>query len=357
MPLKILVTGGAGFIGSALVRQLIRETDGVVVNVDKLTYAGNLAALEDCAAQPRHHFARVDVCDRAALDALFAVHRPDAVFHLAAESHVDRSIHGPDDFIRSNVVGTFTVLEACRGYWLGLDESAQQRFRLLHVSTDEVYGSLGATGAFTEGSPYQPNSPYSASKAAADHLVRAWHQTYGLPVITTHCGNNYGPYQFPEKLIPRMIHRALSGEDLPIYGSGHQVRDWLHVDDHARALRHLLARGHLGETYNIGANGERSNLAVVHGLCDALDRLRPRADGRSYRSQIEHVADRPGHDERYAIDSEKLMQLGGWRAQVSWDQGLMDTVAWYLGHTAWMDAVLHSSYHDHLWRSAQHLPL
>jgi len=310
---KVVVTGGAGFIGSAVIRQFIAETDAEVVNVDKLTYAGNLESLAGVAENPRYRFERVDICDAAEVERIFFEHRPDAVMHLAAESHVDRSIDGPRAFIDTNILGTYTLLDAARRYWLTLDETGRARFRFHHVSTDEVYGSLGPKGLFKETTPYQPNSPYSASKAAADHLVRAWHKTYGLPVVVTNCSNNFGPYQFPEKLIPLVILKALRGEALPIYGKGDNVRDWLFVDDHAAALRLVLAKGRVGETYNIGAHGERTNLDVVRGVCAILDEMVPTSPYRPHEALITHVADRPGHDQRYAIDSGKIMSELGWR--------------------------------------------
>src|SRR6266852_923106 len=305
--MKLLVTGGAGFIGSALVRQLMTEDDGtVVINVDSLTYAGNLESLESVSSSPRYHFERVDVCDTKTTRELFDHYKPDAVIHLAAESHVDRSIEGPTAFIQTNIIGTYTLLESARQYWINSCGAAKERFRFLHVSTDEVFGSLGQTGYFSETSPYSPNSPYAASKAAGDHLVRAWHATYDLPVIITNCSNNFGPFQFPEKLIPLMILTALEEKDLPIYGDGQYIRDWLYVEDHCRALRRVLAAGQPGESYNIGANSERTNLEVVSRLCVLLDALRPRKSGRSYRDLIKFVQDRPGHDRRYAIDPSRI---------------------------------------------------
>ncbi len=340
----VFVTGGAGFIGSALVRLLIANSDWRIINIDKLTYAGNLESLAAVADHPRHVFSRSDICDRAALDRLFAEHRPDGVIHLAAESHVDRSIHGPGEFIATNISGTFTLLEAARGYWLGLDDSAKAAFRFQHVSTDEVYGSLGATGLFTETTPYSPNSPYSASKAASDHLVRAWMHTYGLPVLVTNCSNNYGPCQFPEKLIPLMINNALAAKPLPIYGRGDNVRDWLYVDDHAEALRLVFERGVPGETYNIGGGAERTNLQVVDSLCRLLDLQRPRSDGRSYSELKRFVADRPGHDQRYAIDAGKIARELGWVPRESFESGLARTVAWYLANGDWIAHVESGEY-------------
>ena len=340
----LFVTGGAGFIGSALVRLLLDQTDWQVVNIDKLTYAGNLESLADRVDHPRHVFSRTDICDRPALDALFATHGPAGVIHLAAESHVDRSIHGPGDFIQTNINGTYTLLEAARAHWSALAPDAKATFRFHHVSTDEVFGSLGETGLFLESSPYQPNSPYSASKAASDHLVRAWHHTYGLPTLITNCSNNYGPRQFPEKLIPLMIHNAVSDKPLPIYGKGDNVRDWLYVDDHARALHLVFERGTPGETYNIGGHNEKTNLAVVDTLCALLDELRPRADGRSYREQKISVADRPGHDKRYAIDAGKIERELGWTPVESFETGMRKTVQWYLDNPDWVAHVVSGEY-------------
>lgn len=342
-PSCILVTGGAGFIGSALVRQLVRETPATVVNVDALTYAGNLDSLAEVRDHPRHRFEQVDICDPIALAAVFARHRPQAVMHLAAESHVDRSIAGPGAFIHTNVVGTATLLEVARDYWQTLSGAAQDEFRLHHVSTDEVYGALGPEGCFTEDSPYRPNSPYAASKAAADHLVRAWYQTYGLPVVTSNCSNNYGPCQFPEKLIPLVILNALAGKPLPIYGNGQQVRDWLYVEDHARALRQVLQHGRVGDTYGIGGLAERCNLEVVQSVCAVLDRLRPDAAGPCARL-ITHVADRPGHDQRYAMDPAKIMRELDWQPLESFDSGLEKTVRWYLENPAWVARVQSGAY-------------
>ncbi|MBN8474206.1 dTDP-glucose 4,6-dehydratase [Sulfuritalea sp.] len=340
----ILVTGGAGFIGSALIRQLIEATDWRVVNVDKLTYAGNLESLADLVGHPRHVFSRTDICDRAALDALFATYKPCGVIHLAAESHVDRSIHGPGDFISTNITGTYTLLEAARAWWSSLDPEGKAKFRFHHVSTDEVFGSLGDTGLFLESNPYRPNSPYSASKAASDHLVRAWHHTYGLPTVLTNCSNNYGPCQFPEKLIPLMIHNAVSDKPLPIYGKGDNVRDWLYVDDHARALQLVFEQGRPGETYNIGGHNEKTNLEVVDTLCALIDELKPRRDGRSYREQKISVADRPGHDKRYAIDAGKIERELGWTPRESFETGMRKTVQWYLDNPAWVAHVVSGEY-------------
>ncbi|AXK64689.1 dTDP-glucose 4,6-dehydratase [Burkholderia sp. IDO3] len=340
----ILVTGGAGFIGANFVLDWLRRSDEAVLNVDKLTYAGNLRTLQSLDGSPKHVFARVDICDGAALRALFDEHQPRAVVHFAAESHVDRSIHGPADFVQTNVVGTFTLLEAARAYWNDLDAAGKSAFRFLHVSTDEVFGSLSSTDPqFSETTPYAPNSPYSATKAGSDHLVRAYHHTYGMPTLTTNCSNNYGPYQFPEKLIPLMIANALAGKPLPVYGDGQNVRDWLYVGDHCSAIREVLARGELGETYNVGGWNEKKNLEVVHTLCDLLDQARPKAAG-SYRDQIAYVTDRPGHDRRYAIDARKLERELGWKPAETFETGLAKTVDWYLGNQGWVDEVLSGEY-------------
>lgn len=341
---RVLITGGAGFIGSALVRQLIDETDFTVINVDKLTYAGNPESLGHARHHPRHRFEQVDVCDRDALDRVFREHQPDAVMHLAAESHVDRSIEGPAAFIETNVVGTYALLEAARAYWNGLEGTAKARFRFHHISTDEVYGDLSPDDpAFTEETAYAPSSPYSASKASSDHLVRAWHRTYGLPVLLTNCSNNYGPYQFPEKLIPLMILNALDGNPLPVYGKGENVRDWLYVEDHARALRRVLEAGRPGETYNIGGRSERANLDVVRWICTLLDRIRPDADGPHERL-IRFVADRPGHDRRYAIDDSRIADELNWRPAETFESGLEKTVRWYLDNPDWVERVRTGSY-------------
>jgi dTDP-glucose 4,6-dehydratase len=334
----VLVTGGAGFIGSTVVRRLLRETTATVVNVDKLTYAGSLDTVAEVADSPRHVFAQVDIADDAAMTALFARHRPSAVLHLAAETHVDRSIDGPAAFIHTNIVGTYTMLDVARRYWSALEGPARTAFRLLHVSTDEVFGSLGDSGAFCETTPYSPNSPYSASKAASDHLVRAWHHTYGLPVVLTNCSNNYGPFQFPEKLIPLMIAKGLAGEPLPVYGTGANVRDWLYVEDHAAALLAVLEAGGDGETYTIGGGAEMTNIALVRRLCALLDRLAPDMAGPHERL-IHFVADRPGHDLRYAIDSRKIRTQLGWAPAQSFDSGLEATVRWYLTHRDWLAGV------------------
>ncbi|MGQ9724464.1 MAG: dTDP-glucose 4,6-dehydratase [Tepidimonas sp.] len=343
--MAILVTGGAGFIGSNFVLDWLSQCDEPVVNLDKLTYAGNRENLAALDGDARHIFVQGDIGDRALVERLLAEHRPRAVVHFAAESHVDRSIHGPEDFIQTNVVGTLRLLEAARAHWSGLSGTDKAAFRFLHVSTDEVYGTLGPTDpAFAETNPYQPNSPYSASKAASDHLVRAWHHTYGLPVLTTNCSNNYGPYQFPEKLIPLMIVNALAGKPLPIYGDGRQIRDWLYVRDHCSAIRRVLQAGRCGQTYNIGGWNEKANLDVVHTICALLDELRPRADGRSYREQITHVPDRPGHDRRYAIDARKIEHELGWRPAETFETGIRKTVQWYLDHPDWVRRVQSGAY-------------
>ncbi len=353
--MTILVTGGAGFIGANFVRDWLSLGGEPVVNLDKLSYAGNphnLAGLED---DPRHTFVHGDIGDTALLSRLLREHRVRAVLNFAAETHVDRSIDSPAAFIETNVVATFGLLEAVRAYWSGLEGAARAEFRFLHVSTDEVYGSLApAAPAFAEEHRYQPNSPYAASKAAADHLVRAWHHTYGLPVLTTNCSNNYGPRQFPEKLIPLVIHKALAGQPLPVYGDGRQVRDWLYVTDHCAALRRVLEQGAPGATYNIGGSQEMANIDVVHTLCAILDELRPRADGASYATQIAFVADRPGHDRRYAIDASKLERELGWRPAETFASGIRQTVAWYLAHGDWVDNVTSGAYRD--WIARQYGP-
>ncbi len=338
-----LVTGGAGFIGGNFVLEAVARGKRVI-NLDVLTYAGNTDTLAGLDGDPNHVFVQGDIGDRALVARLLAEHRPDAIINFAAESHVDRSIDGPAAFVQTNVVGTLALLECARDYWKTLDGAPRDAFRFLHVSTDEVYGSLGETGKFTETTPYAPNSPYSASKAASDHLVRAFHHTYGLPVLTTNCSNNYGPYQFPEKLIPLIIARALAGEPLPIYGDGRNVRDWLYVGDHCAAIRAVLAGGRVGETYNVGGNAERENIEVVHAICRLLDERRPRPDGQPRSSQITYVADRPGHDRRYAIDAGKLERELGWKPAHSFEQGIADTVDWYLGHQEWVSRVLDGSY-------------
>jgi dTDP-glucose 4,6-dehydratase len=333
--MRIFVTGGAGFIGSALVRHLIENTAHEVLNFDKLTYAGTLSTVERIAGSNRYHFVQGDICNAQAVRAAIAEFQPEIVTHLAAESHVDRSIDGPGAFVQTNIVGTYTMLAEARGYWLGLDDDAKAAFRFHHISTDEVYGSLGDTGLFTEDTPYDPRSPYSASKAGSDHLVSAWGHTYGLPVLVTNCSNNYGPYHFPEKLIPLMIAKALAGEPLPIYGAGDQVRDWLYVEDHVRALQAVFERGAAGRTYNIGGHNERQNIEVVCTLCTILDRLAPRADGHPYADQITSVADRPGHDKRYAIDAGRIERELGWTPAETFESGIEKTVRWYLDNEAW----------------------
>jgi dTDP-glucose 4,6-dehydratase len=330
---RILVTGGAGFIGSAVCRYLIQETDAEVVNVDKLTYAGNLNSLKPIDGDPRYRFCKADICDGAIIDRLFAETLPDAIIHLAAESHVDRSITGSRSFIETNILGTYTLLEVARRYWLGLSDEAKGGFRFLHVSTDEVYGSLDLDGLFTESTPYDPSSPYSASKASADHLAMAWHRTYGLPVTVSNCSNNYGPYHFPEKLIPLMILNAVEGEPLPVYGKGVNVRDWLYVEDHARALYLILTKGRPGETYNVGGRNEHTNLEVVQTICRILDEIRP--DGKPHDRLITFVPDRPGHDHRYAIDATKLEKEVGWRAEETFASGIRKAVFWYLENEWW----------------------
>ncbi|MFM0395386.1 dTDP-glucose 4,6-dehydratase [Paraburkholderia phytofirmans] len=340
----IFVTGGAGFIGGNFVLDWLQICDEPVVNVDKLTYAGNLRTLKSLQRNPLHIFECADICDRTAMDELLAEYKPRAIIHLAAETHVDRSICGPESFVQTNVVGTFTLLDSARSYWSRLNDAAKAEFRFLHVSTDEVFGSLSATDPqFSETTPYAPNSPYSATKAGSDHLVRAYHHTYGLPVLTTNCSNNYGPYQFPEKLIPLMIANALGGKALPVYGDGQNVRDWLYVGDHCSAIREVLARGTPGETYNIGGWNEKKNLDVVHTLCDLLDQLRPKT-GASYRDQITCVKDRPGHDRRYAIDARKLERELGWKPAETFETGLAKTVQWYLDNQEWSDEVASGDY-------------
>jgi dTDP-glucose 4,6-dehydratase len=342
--MKILVTGGAGFIGSAVIRHLIRAGEAEVVNVDKLTYAATPEALEEAAESPHYVFYKTDICDGAALRDLFARHRPDAVMHLAAESHVDRSIDDAAAFIETNVVGTYRLLEVATAYWRELEGAAQSAFRFHHISTDEVYGALGAEGHFTEETPYQPNSPYSASKAASDHFARAWNRTYGLPVVTSNCSNNYGLYQFPEKLIPLMIINALTGKPLPVYGRGENVRDWLHVEDHARALVAVLTRGRVGESYNVGGDSELRNIDVVGMICDLVDELRPRDGGGSRRDLITYVDDRPGHDLRYAVDAAKIKNELGWAPQETFASGLRRTVTWYLDNQDWWQGLLERRY-------------
>lgn len=343
----IFVTGGAGFIGANFVLDWLAHVDEPVVNIDKLTYAGNLENLASLRADARHVFVQADIGDDKVLAKLLAEHQPRAIVNFAAESHVDRSIHGPEDFIQTNVVGTFRLLEAVRAYWGGLAAQAKADFRFLHVSTDEVYGTLSpADPAFTEENNFEPNSPYSASKAASDHLVRAWHHTYGLPVLTTNCSNNYGPLHFPEKLIPLMIVNALAGKSLPIYGDGMQVRDWLYVRDHCSAIRRVLEAGKLGDTYNVGGWNEKANIDIVKTVCALLDEMRPRSDGKSYEEQITYVTDRPGHDRRYAIDARKLERELGWKPAETFDTGIRKTVQWYLGNPEWVANVQSGSYRD-----------
>ncbi|MBK9615322.1 MAG: dTDP-glucose 4,6-dehydratase [Uliginosibacterium sp.] len=348
--MTILVTGGAGFIGGNFVLDWLRDCDEPVLNLDALTYAGNLENLASIKDDPRHCFVRGDICDRALVDSLLATHQPRAIVHFAAESHVDRSIHGPGEFMRTNVTGTFTLLEAARAHWNALEGSAKTGFRFHHVSTDEVYGSLKPNDPpFTETHPYEPNSPYSASKAASDHLVRAWHHTYGLPVTTSNCSNNYGPYHFPEKLIPLMIANALAGKPLPVYGDGMQVRDWLYVGDHCSAIRTILAKGVPGEVYNVGGWNEMPNIEIVNTLCALLDDLAPGVGGKaSYRELITYVADRPGHDRRYAIDARKIERELGWRPAETFETGIRKTVEWYLANQSWVGNILSGSYREWL---------
>lgn len=342
---KILVTGGAGFIGSAVIRHILANTDDAVVNVDKLTYAGNLDSLMGSERTPRYAFEHVDICDRAQLDRVFAEHRPDRVMHLAAESHVDRSITGPAAFVETNVIGTYTLLEAARQYWSQLDAEQQAAFRFHHISTDEVYGDLeGPEDLFTETTPYQPSSPYSASKASSDHLVRAWQRTYSLPTLVTNCSNNYGPCHFPEKLIPLIILNALEGKALPIYGKGNQIRDWLYVEDHARALYQVVTEGEVGETYNIGGHNEKQNIEVVHTVCALLDELCPQSPHRPHAQLITHVQDRPGHDVRYAIDASKIQRELSWTPVETFESGIRKTVQWYLDNPEWVNRVKSGAY-------------
>ncbi|MEY3224812.1 MAG: hypothetical protein RL565_1002 [Pseudomonadota bacterium] len=348
----ILVTGGAGFIGGNFILDWLADPDNEgIINLDKLTYAGNLETLESLSGDPRHIFVHGDIGDKELVSKLLKDYRPRAIVNFAAESHVDRSIHGPAEFIATNIVGTFNLLESAREYWSGLDDSAMKAFRFHHVSTDEVYGSLSAGDpAFTETSTFEPNSPYSASKAASDHLVRAWFHTYGFPVVTTNCSNNYGPYHFPEKLIPLVILNAINGKPLPIYGDGQQIRDWLYVGDHCSAIREVLAKGALGETYNIGGWNEKTNMDVVKTICSILDELKPRSDGKSYSEQITFVKDRPGHDRRYAIDASKVEKKLGWRPAETFDTGIRKTVQWYLDNPNWIDGVVSGAYRDWLFK-------
>ena len=351
--MSVLITGGAGFIGANFVLDWVANSNEKIVNLDKLTYAGNLESLASLKNNPQHVFVQGDIGDAALLPKLLTEHQPRAVLNFAAESHVDRSIHGPGEFIETNIVGTFRLLESVRGYWHGLSAEAQSQFRFLHVSTDEVYGSLSPQDpAFTEHHQYEPNSPYSASKAASDHLVRAWHHTYGLPVVTTNCSNNYGPLHFPEKLIPLMIVNALAGKPLPVYGDGMQVRDWLYVKDHCSAIRRVLEGGRLGETYNVGGWNEKPNIEIVKTVCALLDELRPRAYGASYTTQISYVKDRPGHDRRYAIDARKLEKDLGWKPAETFETGIRKTVSWYLENTEWVAHVQSGAYRD--WVSKQY---
>lgn len=341
---SILVTGGAGFIGSAVVRHLISESTYRVINVDALTYAGNLATVSEVSDNERYHFEHVNICDAQEVRRLFQDYRPDAVIHLAAESHVDRSIDGPAEFIQTNIVGTYTLLEESRRFLSEIDEADRRGFRFHHVSTDEVFGSLGETGAFTESSPYQPNSPYSASKASSDHLVRAWSETFGLPTLISNCSNNYGPYQFPEKLIPVVISKAIGNSPIPVYGAGENIRDWLYVEDHARALVLIATTGETGRTYNVGGNSEKTNLEVVRSICRILDRVRPRSDSKSYSEQITFVEDRPGHDFRYAIDASRIQSELGWTPRETFESGMEKTIEWYLKHGDWVKEALAGSY-------------
>ncbi|MFK8933329.1 dTDP-glucose 4,6-dehydratase [Acinetobacter junii] len=343
--MKILVTGGAGFIGSAVIRHIIQNTNNQVLNIDKLTYAGNLESLKEIDQHQNYQFKQIDICDTEQITAAIEVFQPNAIMHLAAESHVDRSIDGPAAFIQTNIVGTYTLLEAARKYWMGLDAEAQQNFRFHHISTDEVYGDLeGTTDLFTETTSYAPSSPYSASKASSDHLVRAWHRTYGLPIIVTNCSNNYGPYHFPEKLIPLVILNALDAKPLPVYGNGQQIRDWLFVEDHARALYKVVTEGVVGETYNIGGHNEKQNIEVVKTICKILDELKPQANGQAYASLITFVKDRPGHDLRYAIDATKIQNELGWTPAETFETGIRKTVQWYLNNLDWCHRVQDGSY-------------
>lgn len=347
--MNILVTGGAGFIGSAVIRHIIQNTSNQVLNIDKLTYAGNLESLKEIDQHPNYQFKQIDICDTEQITAAIEAFRPNAIMHLAAESHVDRSIDGPATFIQTNIVGTYTLLEATRKYWMSLEGESQQNFRFHHISTDEVYGDLeGTTDLFTETTSYAPSSPYSASKASADHLVRAWHRTYGLPVIVTNCSNNYGPYHFPEKLIPLVILNALDAKPLPVYGNGQQIRDWLFVEDHARALYKVVTKGEVGETYNIGGHNEKQNIEVVKTICKILDELKPQANGQAYESLITYVKDRPGHDLRYAIDATKIQNELGWTPTETFETGIRKTVEWYLNNQEWVAHIQSGEYQSWL---------
>lgn len=342
--MKIIVTGGAGFIGSALIRHIIKDTNHTVANVDKLTYAGHLESLKEISNSVRYTFEKVDICDSKEIKRIFQQYKPDAIMHLAAESHVDRSIDGSAEFIRTNIVGTHTLLEEAKEYWKALDGESKKKFRFLHISTDEVYGALSETGFFTEETPYDPRSPYSSSKASSDHLVRAWYHTYGLPTMITNCSNNYGPYQFPEKLIPVVILKALQGKEIPVYGKGENVRDWLYVDDHAKALLTVLLNGTPGETYNIGGHNEKKNIDVVNTICSTLDKLSPKSNGKSYKDQITFVTDRPGHDFRYAIDASRIEKELGWKPIETFETGMLKTIQWYINNISWCEAVTKNNY-------------
>lgn len=343
--MKVLVTGGAGFIGSNFIHIILRQFSDIhIINLDHLTYAGNLDSLHDLEKDPRYSFIHGDICDQSSVEKIFADYRPDVVVHFAAESHVDRSIDGPAPFIQTNINGTFVLLEVARKYWSSLDDDNKDHFRFLHISTDEVYGSLGEAGYFTEETPYAPNSPYSASKASSDHLVRAYYHTYGLPILITNCSNNYGPYQFPEKLIPLILLNALEGKPLPVYGTGQNIRDWLYVDDHCQGILTVLEKGQVGEKYNIGGHNEKTNLNIVHILCDILDKKIPRSDGKSYREQITFVKDRPGHDMRYAIDAAKMQRELGWIPAETFESGIAKTVDWYISNQQWCHRVADGSY-------------
>jgi len=342
--MKLIVTGGAGFIGSAVVRKAVKERRYSVVNIDKLTYAGSLENLRSIENEPNYKFIKADICDSETMKKVFTDEKPQAILHLAAESHVDRSIDGPRVFLETNVMGTYTLLEAARSYWNSLGETEKNKFKFQHISTDEVFGELGPTGFFNESTPYSPNSPYSSSKAASDHLVRAWRETYGLPTLTTNCSNNYGPYHFPEKLIPLVILNALEGKNLPVYGKGDQIRDWLYVEDHAEALLTVLEKGLIGKTYCIGGHNEKTNISVVQAICHLLDELKPKSDRTSYLTQIKFVADRPGHDHRYAIDASKIKNELGWTPKETFESGIKKTVLWYLENQAWCEKIRASKY-------------